>query len=122
MSVDESFAPKKLATNTPLTSVADRYDHALRYARHRRLPPDAARPQPTAAWPSENVAWLEHYRDWLSSSGTSAHTINHLYIPMAGHVLGLNLKPHPQLDLETDLDRALAYIKAKRLSNYIWIR
>jgi hypothetical protein len=116
MSVDKSVIPKRWAPNTPPTAVADRYDHALRYARHRHLPPDAARPQPTATWPPENITLLAHYRDWLASSGTSVHTTNHLYIPMAGHVLGLNRKPHPQLDLKIDLDRALVYIKAKRLS------
>jgi site-specific recombinase XerD len=35
---------------------------------------------------------------------------------MAGHALGLNLKPHPQIDLDADLARAQDYIKAKQLS------
>ncbi len=101
---------------TATESVAERYDHALHCARHYRLLPDSAVPKPTAAWPPENIALLERYRDWLSSSGASQYVIDLLYIPMAGHVLGLNLKPYEQLDLDADLEKALAYIKAKRLS------
>jgi site-specific recombinase XerD len=37
-------------------------------------------------------------------------------LPMAGHILGLALKPHPQLDLEVDLQRGLDFLKAKQLS------
>jgi integrase/recombinase XerD len=33
---------------------------------------------------------------------------------MAGHALGLNLKPHAQLDLDVDLARAMDYVEAKR--------
>jgi site-specific recombinase XerD len=97
-------------------SVAERYDDALRYARHDRLPPGYPRPQPTSAWPIENVALLEGYRAWLLSSGTSPYVVDHLYIPVAGHALGLNLVPHSQLDLDADLARAQDYIKAKQLS------
>jgi site-specific recombinase XerD len=97
-------------------SAATRYDSALHDARHERLPPGYPVPRPTAAWPAENVALLETYRDWLLGSGTSPYTIGHLYIPMAGHALGLNLKPHPQLDPDADLARAMDYIKAKHLS------
>ena len=106
-------------------SAAERYDDSLRYARHQRLPPDYPVPQPTSAWPDENVALLERYRDWLWSSGTSQDVIEHIYIPMAGHALGLNLKPHPQLDFDADpsadsgqaLARALDYVKAKQSSD-----
>ena len=77
------------------------------------LPPDYPLPQLTATWPPENVALLEHYRQWLLSGGASPKEVYHLYIPMAGHALGLNLKPHPQLDLDADLERALDYVKAK---------
>lgn len=97
-------------------TAAQRYDRALLKARHHRLPPDSVLPQPTSAWPAENVVLLERYREWLSSGGTSPDVIDRLYIPMAGHALGLNLKPHTQLDLDADLARALDYIKAKRLS------
>lgn len=100
----------------PTTTAAERYDQALAYGHHRRFPPDAPRPQPTCAWPAENVALLERFREWVVGSGTGAAITNQLYIPMAGHVLGLALKPHPQLDLETDLERAIEYIQAKGLS------
>lgn len=97
-------------------SAAERYDTSRHRARDDRLPPGYAVPQPTSAWPAENVALLELYREWLSSSGTSQDVVNMLYIPMAGNALGLNLEPHPQLDLDADLERALDYVKAKRLS------
>lgn len=97
-------------------SVAACYDRALHYARHRHLLPGTQLPQSTAAWPPENITLLQQYQDWLLGSGASADVIQIIYLPMAGHVLGLALKPHPQLDLETDLNRALDYIKAKQLS------
>jgi hypothetical protein len=104
-------------SETPkLGPAAARYETARRYAHNRHLPIDHPLPQPTTAWPAENVALLERYREWLLSGGLSAHVIHTLYIPMAGHALGLNLKPHPQLDLDADLERALDYIKAKGLS------
>jgi site-specific recombinase XerD len=102
---------------TPLAhTLAEAYDRNLRYARHKRLPPGYVTPQPTRAWPRENLALLEHYREWLLSGGHSPEVVEHIYLMMAGHVLGLNLKPHDQLDLDVDLQRALDYVKAKRLS------
>jgi hypothetical protein len=95
---------------------AERYDTARRCAHHSRLPPGYPIPQPTSAWPAENISLLELYRDWLLSGGTSPNTVDQLYIPMAGNALGLNLKPHPQLDIDADLQRGLDYVKAKRLS------
>lgn len=76
-------------------TAAERYDVALHWAHDGALPPDQPRPQFSAAWPAENVLLLDRYRDWLLSSGTSPAVVNQLYIPMAGHVLGLALKPHP---------------------------
>jgi len=101
-------------------SAAQRYDRALLKTRTYRLPPDYAMPQPTSAWPAENVALLERYREWLLSGGASPFVVGLLYIPMAGNVLGLNLKPYAQLDLETDLARAVEYIHAKQ-SSAEWI-
>jgi site-specific recombinase XerD len=101
---------------TPTTTAAARYDEALRYGRVQRLPATAPRPQPTAAWPAENSALLERYQHWLLSGGASPPVVRILYIPMAGHVLGLNLKPHTQLDLDADLAKATAYIQAKQPS------
>jgi site-specific recombinase XerD len=98
------------------TPAAARYDASRRHARDWRLPHGATRPQPTSAWPAENVLLLEQYQEWLLGSGTSPHVVNMLYIPMAGNALGLALKPHPELDLQADLEPGLDYVKAKRLS------
>lgn len=97
-------------------TAAARYDTALSRARIKNLPADTPRPKPTAAWPAENLDLLERYREWLEAAGLSGGCIAQHHIPMAGHVLGLNLKPHPELDLETDLERAMEYIRAKGLS------
>jgi integrase/recombinase XerD len=97
-------------------SAAERYDYALRRARDSRLPPGHPVPRFTCDWPPDNIALLEQYREWLVSGGLSAATISQLYVPTAGHVLGLNLKPAAELDLNVDLNRALDYVKAKRLS------
>ena len=88
-------------------TVAERYDISLRYARDDRLPPEAPRPLPTNCWPQGNVELLERFRSWLIEGGASEHTTNLIYVPIAGHVLGLNLKPHEQLNLEGDLEKAL---------------
>jgi site-specific recombinase XerD len=105
-----------MSNYTSTESAAKRYDNSRRYVRDNRLPPGYSVPQPTSTWPAENVALLELYREWLLSGGTSHYVVDHLYIPMAGNGLGLNLKPHPQLDLDADLERAMDYVKAKRLS------
>ena len=39
---------------------------------------------------------------------------------MAGNALGLNLKPHPEIDLDLDLERGLDYVRAKGMSDE-WI-
>jgi site-specific recombinase XerD len=96
-----------------MLTMAGRYDQALQYARDRDLPPEAPRPRPTDDWPVENVTLLEQYAEWLAGGGHSEAVIRTIYIPMAGHVLGLSLKPHPLLDLEADLPPALAYVQAK---------
>jgi site-specific recombinase XerD len=95
---------------------AEMYDRALRYARDKRLPPDYPKPRPTCEWPAENITLLEEYCEWLRAGGASPAVIRIIYLPMAGHILGLALKPHPQLDLESDLQRGLDFLKAKRLS------
>jgi site-specific recombinase XerD len=105
-----------MSKTSKLGSAATRYETARRHAHHGHLPPDYPLPEPSAAWPTENVALLERYREWLLSGGASRDVVHMLYLPMAGHALGLNLKPHPQLGLDTDLERALDYVKAKRLS------
>jgi site-specific recombinase XerD len=95
---------------------AEMYDRALRYAHDSRLPPDYPKPHPTADWPPENITLLEEYWQWLAESGYSPFVIRIIYLPMAGHVLGLALKPHPQLDLDQDLQPALDFLEAKQLS------
>lgn len=96
-------------------SVAAYYDRSLRYARGKRLPEDAPRPNPTSFWPQENIELLERYRNWLIEGGNSEMVTNIYHLTMAGHVFGFNLKPHSELDLDKDLDCALEYVKAKQL-------
>lgn len=57
----------------------------------------------------------------MMEGGLSYDCINQVYIPVAGHVLGLNIKPHSQLDLEKDLARAIDFLEAKNLSD-VWIK
>jgi integrase/recombinase XerD len=104
------------------TTAAVRYDRALRRGLQLNpLPPECPVPRPTSAWPPENVDLLERYRDWLVAIGASTSVISQHRIPMAGHVLGLTLKPHPQLDLVADFEKALAFVRAKRKSA-LWER
>lgn len=100
----------------PASNMAERYDQALKYARDKNLPPGSPRPRPTCNWPPENVALLERYGEWLAGGGHSQEVIRILYIPAAGHALGLLLKPYSQIDLQNDLSVVLDYIKAKRAS------
>ncbi len=99
------------------TTAARRYDRGL----HKSLqinppPPHVAVPQPTGCWPEENVVFLEQYRAWLVSIGAAAAVINQHRLPMAGHVLGLNLKPHPQISLTNDFAKALCFVQARTTS------
>lgn len=95
---------------------AEMYDRALHYAHDSRLPPDTLRPHHTSEWPAENIKLLEDYCEWLRAGGASPAVIRNIYLPMAGHVLGLALKPHLQLDLDIDLQRGLDFLKAKQMS------
>ena len=49
------------------------------------------------------MALLERYAAWLKGGGASEQVTRTIYLPMAGHILGLALKPHWLLDLEQDL-------------------
>jgi integrase len=89
------------------------YASALRYARHKKLPPDAPRPRPIDEWPAGNFELYERYQAWLLQGGTSEIATRTIYLPIAGHALGLNLKPHTEYDLDADLERAYAYVQAK---------
>ena len=94
------------------TTVA-RYDQTLRFCRDKKLPPGAPRPCPTSQSPPENVRLLEQYQAWLLGGGTAEHATQTIYLPMAGHVLGLNPVPDEQIDLESDFERAMEYVRAK---------
>ncbi len=89
--------------------------------RDHRLPPGHPKPQPTACWPQENIALYERYRDWLLEGGANEGASKTIYLPVAGHVLGLNLKPHHELDLEVDFQCTLEYVIAKG-SGKDWIK
>jgi site-specific recombinase XerD len=94
-------------------TLAEKYDLTLRYARGNHLPADAPHPQPTKYWPRENIELLERFQAWLLDGGACEYSTNLIYVPIAGHALGLNLKPHGQIDLDVDLNRALEYARAK---------
>ncbi|MDX1417679.1 MAG: tyrosine-type recombinase/integrase [Candidatus Promineifilaceae bacterium] len=99
------------------TPAAQRYDRALsRGHKLHPVPAGCPEPQPTDTWPEENIAFLERYRTWLEDGGVARAVIDQHRIPMAGHVLGLALKPHAELDLDLDLEKAMAYVLAKELS------
>jgi site-specific recombinase XerD len=89
------------------------YDQGLRLTRKRKLPEGYPLPQPTSLWPVENIRLYEKLRAWLLSGGADEHATNTIYLPIAGHVFGLNLKPHTEYDLDADLERALEYTRAK---------
>lgn len=103
------------------TTVTGRYDQALKYARDKKVPPGVKRPAPTSQWPLENVRLLEKYYAWLIGGGTAEHPTHTIYLPMAGHILGLNRVPHEQIDLDTDLEQAMEYVRAKGAGEY-WLK
>lgn len=113
-----------MSENIPVISAVDRYTAVLKNSRKSRLPPDYPHSQPPAAWPEENVALLERYLAWLIADGAGHTCIMQYYLPVAGHVLGYHLQPYEQLDisagsiqaLDTGLERAMDYLRAKRLS------
>jgi len=102
-------------------TLAEHYDQGLQLVRHQRLPPGYRVPQPTACWPTENIGLYERYRDFLLVGGASELATQTIYLPIAGHVLGLNLKPYPEFDLERDLEQALDYTRAKQ-SGKDWLK
>jgi site-specific recombinase XerD len=104
--------PRKLTT----LSLAERYDQSLRYGRRKHVPEGMPRPLPTCHWPKENIELLERYERWLLDGGVSEMVTSYYHIPMAGHVFGLTLKLYSELNLDHDLDCALAYVKSKGVS------
>jgi integrase len=113
-----TYKPDPLAA---LTSPAQRYDYALRHGRGKPLPAEAKKPLPSSHWHTDNLELLARYERWLWGGGISEMVIALYHIPMAGHVFGLNLKHHSELDLEHDLDGALAYVQAKGMSQS-WVK
>jgi integrase/recombinase XerC len=102
-------------------TLAERYDLGLHYMRSKDFLPDTPKPSPTCHWPKENIELLERYRDWLLGGGVSESVTNLYHVMMAGHVLGLTLKPHSELDLNVDFECAMEYVRAKKLSEQ-WIK
>jgi hypothetical protein len=100
----------------PSTSAAARFDHALKHARKRCAAPDRPAPRDSRDWPKENVELLDAYRAWLLDGGVGVLMVDQIYVPTAGYAFGLTLKPAAKWDLAVDLDRALDYIHARRLS------
>lgn len=100
---------------------AQRYDYALQHARGNPLPIGAKKPLPSAHWPKDNLEFLQRYRSWLWGGGISEGVTALYHIPMAGHVFGLTLKHHSELDLEHDLGCALEYVQSKGVSAS-WIK
>jgi site-specific recombinase XerD len=109
-----------MSPTPPVHNVNERYDRNLRYANKKRALTGQPQPRPTAEWPPENRELLARYERWLLGGGTSQDVTHRLYLPAAGHVLGLFLRPHTELVLPDDLQPALAYVKAKR-SSVFWI-
>ncbi len=110
---------KSLKSNDDMLSAADRYTAALRNGRKSRLPAGVSDPQPPAVWPPENVTLLERYRTWLVADGAGHTCMDLYYLPVAGHILGFNLKPYPLLDLDSDLEKVMVYAQAKQLSTRV---
>lgn len=97
-------------------TLSEIYDNALRYARDKNLPEHIARPKSSSEWPDGHLQLLARYHYWLESGGASPHTIRLVYLIMAGHILGLNLKPESEINLDSDLKKAMDYVHAKELS------
>jgi len=93
---------------------AEMIDRALLYAHYGNLPKDYTRPCFTRDWPPENIPHLDDFVVWLFAGGCSPNVIRTVYLPMAGVVLGLSLKPFFLLNPIDDIEAALALIKAKK--------
>ncbi|MCA9934374.1 MAG: tyrosine-type recombinase/integrase [Anaerolineales bacterium] len=101
---------------TSIPSAAAWYTAVLKNGRKAKLPPGYPQPQPPSSWPPENVALFERYLAWLIADGAGHTCITSYYLPVAGHVLGYHLQPHAQLNLDNDLERVMAFLRAKQVS------
>jgi site-specific recombinase XerD len=102
-------------------TLAEKYDRSLRYARGKHAPAGQKKPLPTCHWHKDNIELLERYEQWLLGGGVSELVTRNYHIPMAGHVFGLTLKHHSELDLENDLMCALEYVKSKGVGT-AWLK
>ncbi len=93
-------------------TLAERYDLGLRRLRNRSLCVVTPRPLPTKFWPKENIEFLRSYHEWLLGGGVSEMVVNAYHVMMAGHVLGLHLKPYFEIDPDNDLVCALEFVMA----------
>ncbi len=82
----------------------------------KNLPTDAARPQPSSLWPEENRQLYEKYRTWLLEGGGGVSSVGNVYMPIAGHILGLNTVSFRQMDLEKDFEKVLEFARARESS------
>lgn len=113
---------KKCRKQPAQQTAAQRYDKALHKGlKLHPVPVGQPVPTPTSQWPAENVAFLERYQAWLKAGAAATSVIAQHRIPVAGYVLGLAQKPHYQLDLDADLEKARAYAHAKGASDS-WLR
>ncbi|GAB4506928.1 MAG: hypothetical protein Fur0017_31760 [Anaerolineales bacterium] len=92
--------------------------HLANYDQHlsrscRNLPAGATRPQPSSQWPEENRQLYEKYRAWLLAGGGGITSVNNIYMPIAGHVLGLNTVSYHQMDLEKSIKKVLEFARAR---------
>lgn len=110
-----------MQTTQPPTTAAARYDQSLLYGHKLKLPDDITPPLPTRHWPKENVDLLERYAVWLREGGTADEPTQKIYLPMAGNVLGLNSVPHAKINLTSDFERALDYVRAKGVGQH-WLK
>lgn len=109
------------ADRTFPTTAAVRYDRALRKSlKLNPLPPGVAAPQFTNQWPEENIVFLERYRAWLVGIGAVDAVINQHRLPVAGHVLGLALKPHDQIHLIEDFEKVMCFVQARQMGEQ-WV-
>jgi len=93
-----------------------RYDFSLTRIKLESFPAGTLLPRPTSQWPVENIQLYREFRDWLREGGTARHASETIYLPAAGLVLGLNLKPHAKINLGDDLQKAVVFTKLRGVS------
>lgn len=98
------------------TNLANYDQHISRACKN--LPADAARPQPSSQWPEENRQLYEKYRAWLLEGGGGISSVNNVYMPIAGHILGLNTISYRQMDLVKDFEKVLEFVRARGASPF----